>query len=137
SYTLEDGTSIPQLKSDNAGERIQLVGTAGFALEVGTQLYAYDLPKSYLLGIEEGPYSITTANNRVKLDVIGTAETEQGEFSVPVGSQDAATLAAVIDAAGTVAGTTYFNSFAMTIPGGESHVVISAENDFDILNLLG
>lgn len=136
SYTGDDEVVIPQLRTDAAGKRIQLVGTKAFALEMGTQQYAWDVPKSYLYGIEDGPYSITSNNNRVKINVIGTEETKEVEFSIPVGTQSAAALATAIDSAGTVAGTTYFESFTLTVPSGEDHVFIVANNDFDVLNML-
>lgn len=136
SYVTDEEITVPQFKTDVAGQRIQLVSTSAFAVEMGIQLYAWDVPKSYLVGIEDGPYSITTNNNRVKLNVIGTTETQQIEFSLPVGVQNAETLAAVIDAAGTVGGTTYFQSFTMTATDGESKVFIVAEQDFDVLYML-
>ena len=138
--TLEDGvTTVPQIRSTTAGERIQLTSTQGFALEVGSQQWAWDIPRSYLLGIDPGPYNITTQNNRVKMDLIGELETQTIEFNVPVGlNQTTESLANVIDAAGIVAGDVLWNSFALTVPGGQTHVVIETSSDhrFDTLNML-
>lgn len=139
-YTLEDGeTIIPQIRSTIAGKRVQLMGTAAWALAVGTQQYAWDIPRSYLLGLDDGPFDITTQNNRVKLAVIGTTSTKNVEFNVPVGTdQPVATVADAIDVAGVVVGETLWESFELTVPGGTTHVVImtSADHQFDTLKLL-
>lgn len=141
-YTLADGsTTIPQLKTKIAGERIQILGSEAWALEFGTQQYAWDIPRSYLLGVDQGPYNITTQNNRVKIDLIGSSNTITTEFSVPQGvGQSAAAIANAVDVAGTVAGDQLWESFVLTVPGGSEHVVIitsSAVNDhkFDTLFL--
>lgn len=138
SYTQEDGTVVPQLRTTTAGERIQIVGGEAFALEMGSMLYSYDIPRSYLLGTNEGPYNISTSNNRIKINVIGATTTKTIEFTIPVGTgQTAAGIALSVDAAGTSAGTTYWESFAMTVPGGTSHlvIVVSSNNEFDTLYL--
>lgn len=139
-YTLEDGeTIVPQIRSTVAGERIQVMSTEGWALEIGIQLYSWDIPRSYLLGLDSSPYTITSQNNRIKLNVIGVAETQTIEFSVPAGiDQDAETVAAVIDSAGIVAGDTLWESFSLIVPGGSEHLVIVTEVDhqFDTLAML-
>lgn len=139
-YTLADGeTTVPQIRSSVAGERLQLMGTAAFALAVGTQQYAYDIPRSFLLGLDASPYDITTANNRVKINVIGSSSTKTIEFNIASGlSQTAAAIAASIDSAGTVAGDTYWESFPLTAPGGTSHVVIVTDpnHELDSLQLM-
>lgn len=125
-HTLEDGeTVVPQLRTDVAGDRIQIMTSEAWALEMGSQRYAYDIPRSFLLGLDSGPYNITTANNRVKINVIGTSTTKSIEFNVPVGvGQTAAGIAMSVDAAGTTGGINYWNSFELTVPGGTTHVVI-------------
>jgi phage tail sheath protein FI len=139
-FTLEDGvTTIPQIRSTIAGERIQIMSTAAFALECGTEQYAWDIPRSFLLGLDPGPYNITTQNNRVKMNLIGESETTEVEFNIPVGlDQTTASIAAVIDAAGIVAGTVLWDSFELTVPGGQTHVVIevSAAHQLDTLQML-
>lgn len=136
-YTLEDGeTVIPILRTSVAGERIQLMTSQAFALEVGTQQYAWDIPRSYLLGVAEGPYNITTANNRVKINVIGTSTTKTVEFNVPNGiGQTAAAIASVVNLAGVVAGDVVWESFELTVPGGGTHVAIvtTSNHQFDTL----
>lgn len=139
-YTLEDGvTVIPQIRTTVAGERVQVSGTAAWALEAGTQQYAWDIPRSYLLGVDQGPYDITTQNSRVKLNLIGTGTTKTVEFNVPIGlDQTADSVADSIDVAGVVAGDTLWESFSLTIPGGTEHVVVvtSVAHQFDTLKLL-
>lgn len=135
-YTLEDGSTIPQLVTTISGERIQLTGTNAFALELGTQQYVWDIPRSYLLGVDAGPYLITTQNNRVKINVISETSTKVVEFNVPVGTaQTAAALSSVIDLAGVVAGDTLWESFELTVPGGDTHVVVvtSSNHQYDTL----
>lgn len=138
SYTTSDGVVIPQLRSTSAGERIQIVDGEAFALEMGSTLYAYNIPRSYLLGTNAGPYNITTNNNRVKINVIGASSSKTIEFNIPVGiGQAASGIAMSVNAAGIDAGTPYWNAFAMTVPGGTSHVVIVASptNQYDTLHL--
>ena len=138
-YTLEDGvTVIPQIRSTIAGERVQIWGTEGWAYEVGSQQYAWDIPRSFLLGVDPGPYSITSQNNRVKVQVIGTSTTEV-EFTVPNGlDQTTEAIAPVVDAAGVIAGDTLWNAYALTVPGGTTHLVIetSSNHRFDTLKML-
>ena len=139
-FTLDDGeTTIPQIRSTIAGERIQLTTTQSFALECGTEQYAWDIPRSYLLGLDPGPYNITTQNNRVKIKVIGEIETTEVEFNIPVGlGQTTESLAIVIDAAGIVASEVVWNAFALTVPGEQTHLVIesSVARQLDTIQML-
>jgi hypothetical protein len=135
-YTLEDGSTVPALRTTTAGDRIQLLTTNAFALEVGVQQYAYDIPRSHLLGVDAGPYNITSQNNRVKINVIGSTSTKTIEFNVTNGlGQTATAIAGVVDLAGVVAGDSYWESFALTVPGGTEHVVIvtTDTHQFDTL----
>jgi len=139
-HTLDDGeTVIPQVRSTIAGDRIQLTGTVAFALECGSQAYAWDIPRSYLLGLDPGPYNITSQNNRVRINVIGQTETLDVEFNVPVGlNQTTASVAASIDTAGVVAGDILWDSFELQVSGGSTHVVIvvGSTHQFDTLLML-
>ena len=135
-YTQADGTVIPQIRSTTAGERVQLLTTAAWALECGTEQYAWDIPRSYLLGLDSGPFDITTQNNRVKMNLIGENTTTTVEFNIPVGlAQTASSVANSIDSAGVVAGEVLFDSVELTVPGGTTHVVIvtSSAHRFDTL----
>jgi len=139
-YTLDDGvTVIPQVRTTVAGERIQLMTTSAFAIEVGSQRYAWDIPRSYLLGVDAGPYDISTQNNRLKVNVIGDETTKTVEFNVPVGvGQTATNIAQSIDVAGVVDGEVLWDSFALTVPGGSQHVVMVTviDHQFDTLQLM-
>lgn len=137
-YEIDDYT-IPQIRSTIAGERIQLMSTQAWALECGTERYSWDIPRSFLLGIDSGPYNITTQNNRVKMNVIGDDNTKEVEFNIPVGlNQTTESIATIIDSAGIVAGEVLWNAYALTVPGGQTHVVIetAANNQFDTLQML-
>ena len=121
----DDGDDVCALRTSTAGEWIQISGTCAFCAEVGIDQYTYDIPRSYLIGVEAGPYNFSTANNRVVLDVIGSQDTVQFDFTVPaVTGTTAAQVAASVDAHAAYQGVDYFESFALTIPGGTSHVVI-------------
>lgn len=136
--TQEDGTTIPQIRTDDAGDRVQLMTTQAWALELGTTQYAWDIPRSYLVGVDAGPYTITTQNNRVKMFIQSDEETLDTEFTIANGVDiDADDVAASVDLGGTILGETKFESFALTIPGGTEHVVIvtTSSNQFDQLQL--
>ena len=159
-HELADGTSIPQLRTTTAGERIQIIsgtnGSKAWALEVGSEQWAYDIPRSHLISVASGSYDITTSNNRVVIDLVGSAAssalspttttsavsgllTKRVEFNVPVGNDQTETaLSAAIDVAGVVAGETLFDSFALTVPDGSKKVVIvvAAGRQFDTLQMV-
>lgn len=129
--TDANGNTIPQIRTSTAGRWIQLMTTAGWAVEVGTQQYAWDIPRSYLIGAEVGPYNIKSNGNLLSLKVIGETTTTSVSFTMATGtSLTAAQVAANIDPAGVQSGGTYFDSFALTIPGGTSHVVIVTTTDY-------
>jgi len=125
-------------RTDTAGESIQLVSTEGFSLEVGQTLYAYDIPRSNLISTITEYYDITTENNRVRIKVVGQEETEDIEFSIPVGlSQTAEQVANAIDLGGISGGDRYFDVYSIITPGGEVQVVVetSVGHQFDQLEL--
>ena len=134
SYTLDDGsTVVPQIRTDIAGERVQIMTTQSWALELGTQQFAWDIPRSYLLGLDPGPYDITTSNNRVKMNLVGENDTTSVEFNIPVGlAQSTNSIAAIIDAAGVVTGATIWNGYELTVPGGDTHVLIETTTDYQL-----
>jgi hypothetical protein len=155
SDTRTDAVVIPQIRSSTAGERVQIVAGEAWAIELGQQLWAWDIPRSYLLGQFSGPFDISTQNNRVVIDLVGSQSassiaptsasaalsglsTATVEFNVPIGNdQSVATIAAAIDVAGVVAGETLFDSFSLSVPGGETKVVIVATvgRQFDTLRM--
>jgi hypothetical protein len=122
-----DDVEYPEFRTKVSGARIQLVGSCSFAYEIGVQQYAYDIPRSYLIGTDAEPYFINTQSNRISLDVIAAdgSATTNIVFGMPVGTNiTAATIASAINSNGVQSGETYFTSFAITAPGGTSHVVI-------------
>lgn len=143
-YTNSEEVVVPQIRTDDAGRWIQLLGSEAWANETGSAKYQYDIPRSHLIGIDAGPYNITSQNNRISIDAIpspvtGAGVTKHIEFSIANGvGIGAVDIASSIELSGVVAGTTYFNSFALTVPGGTEHVVIltSLTRMFDQLKLL-
>jgi hypothetical protein len=124
--------------TDVAGRNIQLISREAFSLEVGQTLYAYDIPRSHLHSTNTEPYDITTENNRVNIEVVGQASTVEIEFSITVGlNQSGAAIANAIHLGGIKTGERYWRSFAMLIPGGETHVFIETvvDHQFDQLKM--
>jgi hypothetical protein len=110
-------------QTDVAGRNIQLASTEAFALEVGRQLYDYDIPRSFLTSTTSEPYTITTDNNRVSMKVVGQEATTEIDFSVIMGTGiTAAALAASISLGGVYSGDKYWRSFSMNVPGGEVEI---------------
>ncbi len=137
-YLLASGLTVPQVRTRNAGDRVQLVAGVAWALELGIQQYTWDIPRSYLVGAEAGPYTITTSNDRINLTLQSSTETHVAEFSIANGTGlSAAAVASQVNLGGTVSGVTYFESFALTIPAGSDHIVIvtSSDHQFDQLQL--
>lgn len=125
--------TTPQLKTQTVGERIQITGTAAWALEVGREQYAFDIPRAHLLATKESPYDITSQNNRVKIEVISSGSTKTINASLPTGIDQTATdVASALDLAGSSAGVTYYDSFAITLPGGLSHLAVVASPDYQL-----
>lgn len=124
----EDGTTC--IRTRVAGDNIQLQDTEAFALEIGQELYVWDNPRSFLLGVTEGPYDITTSNNRITMNVISDIETTEIVFSLTTGlDKTAAVLASEIDTGGISLGERFFQSYVVTLPGGSEHVVIETADD--------
>jgi len=139
SYTTSDGLVIPQIRTTASGRWVQLAGTSGWAKEVGQQQYAYDVPRSYLLGANESPYTITTQNNKIVMKAIGENETVNLDFTIATGTNiTAAQLAANIDPAGVIGGDTVFDALAITVPGGETHLLLitTLAHEFDQLQMM-
>lgn len=124
--SYEDGdVTYPQIRTSAAGRWIQLLSSAAWASEVGQQQYAWDVPRSYLLGANDEPYTITAVNNRIVMKAIGETATETIDFTIATGTNiTAAQLAANIDPAGVVGGDQIFDALAITIPGGDAHLLI-------------
>lgn len=127
-YTNDNGVEYPQLRTDDAGRRIQLMSTDAFAAEVGTSRYVYDIPRSHFLGTDVGTYAINTTNNRLVVNVIPNdpnASTETFTFTIPSSNTwEADDIVANIDIAGTKNGDKHFEAVTLTIPGGTEHVLV-------------
>lgn len=118
-------TVIPVIQTKDAGQWLQITGTQGWALAVGTQQWVYNIPRAHLVAEDTGLFNINSTNNRVKLDVIGSSSTSTVEFNIPSGNlQTVEALKDVIDRAGIVNGAVLFDSIVLTTPGGLDHLAI-------------
>lgn len=139
STTISNGVEFLQLQTISEGQRIQLVGTNAFALALGTNQYAYDIPRANLIGLDSGPYSLSSQNNRVVINIIGGNDTRQIGLSVPTGNSiTTSALVSVINSAGTIGAVSYYEAVELTVPGGTTHVAIitSPTKQYDTLELL-
>jgi hypothetical protein len=127
------------LRTKVAGERIQLVGTEAFALEVGLQKWAIDIPRSWLVGVDTGPYNINSNNNRVITNAIETDTITTLSATVPVGlTQTPAVVANGIHLGGVSLGERYLESHAIQVTDDDQRVFIiaSPEHQFAQLEIL-
>jgi hypothetical protein len=127
------------LRTRVAGERIQLTGTEAFALEVGLQKWALDIPRSWLVGVDTGPYNINSNNNRVLTNSIADDSVTTLQATVPVGlSQTPAAVANSIHLGGVSLGERYLESHAIQVTDDDQRVYIiaSADHQFAQLELL-
>lgn len=123
SAIVEDEAVI--FRTEINGDPIQLVGTEGFALEIGQSLYAFDIPRSNLIGIQPEPYDFNSSNSIAKFQVESQLGRTEFVSTIPVGFDiPAATIASSINASATVAGDTLVRAYAMTIPGGDIVLVV-------------
>jgi hypothetical protein len=137
-YRAVESGGIPQIVTETAGQRIQLIDTEGFALEVGSYLWAYDIPRSSLVGTQPETFTITTANDRIKLSVTSSTGVHNFDISIPTGTAvTAAMIATAIHASGIYLGQRYFESFVLTVADGDNRVAMATVEDtqFDLLKL--
>lgn len=119
------GTEELCLRTDTAGERIQVVDTEAWALEIGIAKWAWDIPRSYLMGEDTGPYNITSQNNRVNILSIGDESSVELETTIPVGLGLSPTVVAnALDLGGIQSGVQYYESFALQVTDDDEKVVI-------------
>lgn len=126
------------LRTDTAGERIQVVDTEAWALEVGISKWAYDIPRSYLMGEDTGPFNITTSNNRVSTLAIGEESTVELEVTIPVGLGLSPTVvASALDLGGISGGERYYEAFALQVTDDDEKVVMVTDvtHQFDQLKM--
>jgi len=134
----ETGDEELCLRTDTAGERIQVVDTEAWALEVGIAKWAYDIPRSYLMGEDTGPFNITTSNNRVNTLAIGDESTVELEVTIPVGlGLSPAVVANALDLGGTSGGEVYYEAFALQVTDDDEKVVMvtHVSHQFDQLKM--
>jgi len=127
------------IRTQTAGERIQVTGTEGWALEVGISKWAYDIPRSYLLGIDTGPYNINSNNNRVAIDLIESDGTTSLEATVSVSTAAIpATVANSLHLGGVKSGDRYYDAFALRVTDDDYRVVVvaNANHQFGQLRML-
>ncbi len=126
-----NGDGLPEIVTDTAGDRIQLEGDEAFALEVGVTQWVYDIPRASVEGQDEGTYVITTANDRVKVSIVGAEETKEITVSIPnsLTSTPDVVSGRLYIAGGIDSGERYFESFALQVTDDDKHVVIQTSDD--------
>lgn len=133
-----DGTNL-FLRTDTAGERIQLTGTEAFALEVGVQKWAWDIPRSYLMSGDAGPYNINSNNNRVTFNVIESDEVTELTATVSTSlTASPALVANSLHLGGVSLGERYYESFALQVSDDDKQVVVvtTADHQFGRLKMM-
>lgn len=136
---IDQGDGTACFRTDDRGANIQIIdmtpGTdivgevEAWALEIGQVLWKFDSPRAYLIGTDVGPYNITTANNRIAIDVVGS-DTTSIEFSITTGAGLSATsVAHSVNTGGVYLGVRYFYSYPITMPGGDEYVIIETSDD--------
>jgi hypothetical protein len=126
------------LRTDTAGERIQVIDTEAWALEVGIAKWAWDIPRSYLMGEDTGPFNITSSNNRVNTLSIGVDDSIELEVTIPVGlGLSPSIIANSLHLGGVQTGTRYYESFALQVTDDDEKVVMvtSVGQQFDQLKM--
>jgi hypothetical protein len=115
-WNYADGTANPTTVPQYPAE--------AFAIEIGQSLYAFDIPRSNLIGTQTGNFNISSSNNIVTIE-LNDVNITQFTATIPVAANlPAATVASAINAAATVLGDTLVRSYALTIPGGEQVLVV-------------
>jgi hypothetical protein len=136
SFIAENTGGAPQIVTVIEGNRIQLMGTEAFALHVGVQQYAFDIPRSFLLSGFSGPFNISSINDRVKILSIGPTQTVTLNSSIPdVLGQSAFSVASALNLGGTLNGHTYYVAFLLTVATGDQRVCI-VSSDTDEMSIL-
>lgn len=138
--TDELGNLVPEVRTINNGDRIQIVDGEAWALTLGVSLYQYDIPRARVIATKVDPYDLTTDSNQLVIKV-ASAETSKTINVNLVAALDitATNLAAQISAFGTVAGLDYFESFAINVPNSDQMALVIAttpNNELDSLFVL-
>ena len=132
-YKAVHENDVIYIRTDVAGENLQMQHSEAWALEVGQTLYAYDIPRSFLISTDSGPYNITANNNRIKITAVDSAPvvaTTVLDFSTPIGiGLTPVQVASGIQPGGIKSGSRYFNAFALQVSTGTYEVVIETAVD--------
>lgn len=131
-----DGTVY--IRTDVAGVNIQLQQTEAWALELGRQLYSWDIPRSFLLATDAGPFNITSSNNRVSIMITEQSTNVALDFTITNGlGLTSAQVAAALQTGGIYQGSRYFNAYAVQLQEGEYYVVMetTVDHQFAIMQL--
>tara|TARA_R100001244_G_scaffold25113_3_gene25503 strand:+ start:9608 stop:12469 length:2862 start_codon:yes stop_codon:yes gene_type:complete len=124
-----DGTDL-FLRTVVAGERIQLTGTEAFALEAGVQKWALDIPRSFLVGIDTGPYNINSNNNRVNVDVVESDTVTNLAATVAVStSATPDSVANSLNLGGISSGSRYYEAVTIQVTDDDKRVYIITDVD--------
>jgi hypothetical protein len=133
-----DGTNL-FIRTRGAGDRIQLTGTEAFALEIGLQKWALDIPRSWLVSADTGPYNINSNNNRVFIDMIEedvvtnlTATVSPSTMATPV------SVASSLHLGGVSLGDRFYESLAIRVTDDDRRVYVigSEDHQFGQLKML-
>jgi phage tail sheath protein FI len=138
-YAIENDDETVSFKTETAGHSLQLYSTEAFALEIGQSLYAFDIPRSNLIGLQPGPFNITSSNNIVKVQVSDSSTIKEFTATIPTGTNvSVGTVASAINASATVLGDTLVRAYALTIPGGDEVLVVETtdNNSYSIIKMM-
>jgi phage tail sheath protein FI len=133
-----DGTNL-FVRTVVAGRRIQITGTEAFALEVGVAKWALDIPRSWLVGVDTGPYNINSNNNQVFIDLIETDVTTNLTATVSVSLTATPDSVAVgLNLGGVQSGDRFYESVAIQVTDDDKrvYVIASAAHQFGQLRIL-
>lgn len=130
-----DGTQL-YIRTDNAGERIQVVDTEAWALEVGVSKWTYDIPRSFVQGLDVGPYTISTSNNRISFNVIGTERTTIDISLATATDISVDALATIVNAGGIKNGERYFEAIALQVNDDDKRLTIITDSDHQFEQLV-
>jgi len=124
-----DGVNL-FIRTRGAGDRIQITGTEAFALEVGLQKWAIDIPRSWLVGADTGPFNINSNNNRVFLDLIEDEQTTNLAATVSISSSATpVSVANSLHLGGVALGSRYYESLAIRVTDDDRRVFVIASED--------
>lgn len=130
-----DGTNL-FVRTRGAGDRIQLVDTEAFALEVGVQKWALDIPRSHLVGLDTGPYNINSNNNRVSINAIEADGITSLTATVTPGvSQSPVAVASSLHLGGVSLGSRYYEALAIQVTDDDQRVYVIATEDHQFAQL--